>query len=111
MKVKVGPAFLQFGPTQVEENPLPVHTLHNVQATQKIYVYLCGTGGTLNGYVGVFVSSDDGLIWTNTNPLGMVGGTYTIPTHTNLMANNGTTGFNQGFYDMAIVVNPKTKMN
>lgn len=77
--------------------------------TKKIYVYLCGTGGTLNGYVGVFVSSDDGLIWTNTNPLGMVGGTYTIPTHTNLMANNGTTGFNQGFYDMAIVVNPKNE--
>ncbi|HRG67480.1 MAG TPA: hypothetical protein PLS73_01455 [Saprospiraceae bacterium] len=77
--------------------------------SKKMYVYLCGTGGSLNGYVGVFVSSDDGLQWNNTNASGLVGGTYSIPTHTNLMANNGTTGFNQGFYDMAIVVNPKNE--
>ena len=74
--------------------------------TSKIYAYLCGNGGSLNGYVGVFVSNDSGVSWQNTNPLNQIGGTYVIPTHTNLMANNGTTGFNQGFYDMAIVVNP-----
>jgi len=74
--------------------------------TSKVYAYLCGNGGTLNGYIGVFVSNDSGSSWQNTNPSGLIGGTYSIPTHTNLMANNGTTGFNQGFYDMAIVVNP-----
>ncbi|MBK9736018.1 MAG: hypothetical protein IPO92_14100 [Saprospiraceae bacterium] len=74
--------------------------------TSKLYAYLCGNGGTLNGYVGVFVSVNDGASWANTNPLGSIGGTYSIPTHTNLMANNGTNGFDQGFYDMAIVVNP-----
>ncbi len=74
--------------------------------SNKIYCYLSGSGGTLNGYIGVFVSTDDGANWANTNSGGAIGGTYSIPTHTNLMANNGTTGFNQGFYDMAIVVNP-----
>jgi photosystem II stability/assembly factor-like uncharacterized protein len=72
----------------------------------KLYLYLIGNGGSLNGFVGVYVSNNQGLSWSNTNPSGLVGGTYTIPTHTNLMANNGTNGFNQGFYDMAIVVNP-----
>lgn len=72
----------------------------------KIYAYLCGSGGTLNGYIGVFKSIDGGVNWTNTNPSNSIGGTYVIPTHTNLMANNGSTGFNQGFYDMAIITNP-----
>lgn len=72
----------------------------------KIYAYIAGNGGTLNGYVGVFKSTDSGENWTNTNPSNLIGGSYIVPTHTNLMASNGTTGFNQGFYDMAIVVNP-----
>lgn len=74
--------------------------------SNKLYTYLCGNGGTLNGYIGVFVSADGGTTWSNTNPSNSVGGTYSIPTHTNLMASNGTDGFDQGFYDMAIVVNP-----
>lgn len=77
--------------------------------TNKVYAYLCGNGGTLNGYVGVFVSTNGGSTWANANGLNLIGGTYSIPTHTNLMANNGTNGFNQGFYDMAIVVNPSNE--
>lgn len=72
----------------------------------KIYAYLIGNGPTLNGYIGVFVSYDEGVTWTNTNPSNNIGGTYTIPNNTNLAANDGSNGFNQGFYDMAIVVNP-----
>lgn len=77
--------------------------------SNKLYAYLCGNGGTLNGYVGVFVSLNGGDSWNNTNPTNAIGGTYSIPTHTNLMAHNGTSGFNQGFYDMAIIVNPKNE--
>jgi len=76
---------------------------------QKIYAYLCGQGGSLNGYVGVFVSNDEGVRWDNTHPANAIGGPYTIPQHTNLMAHNGTDGFDQGFYDMAIVVNPNNE--
>ncbi|TNE69572.1 MAG: T9SS type A sorting domain-containing protein [Bacteroidetes bacterium] len=72
----------------------------------KLYTYLCGSGPTLNGYIGVFVSPDNGASWANTNPSNAIGEPYSIPGHTNLMANNGTTGFNQGFYDMAIIVDP-----
>lgn len=75
----------------------------------KIYSYLIGYGGTLSGYIGVFVSTNGGNNWSNTNSSNLVGGTYVIPTHTNLMASNGTDGFNQGFYDMAIVVNPNNE--
>lgn len=77
--------------------------------SQKLYAYLCGQGGTLNGYVGVFVSADGGTSWNNTNPNNAIGGTYSIPAHTNLMAHNGTDGFDQGFYDMAIIVNPQNE--
>ncbi|MBK9220742.1 MAG: T9SS type A sorting domain-containing protein [Saprospiraceae bacterium] len=77
--------------------------------SNKLYAYLCGNGGTLNGYVGAFVSLNGGDSWNNTNPTNAIGGTYSIPTHTNLMAHNGTNGFNQGFYDMAIIVNPKNE--
>lgn len=72
----------------------------------KLYAYLCGSGATLFGYVGVFVSNDNGGTWANTNPANAVGTPYSIPAHTNLMSHNGTTGFDQGFYDMAIIVNP-----
>lgn len=75
----------------------------------KLYAYYCGNGSNLYGYIGVYVSTDDGNTWTNTNPSNAVGNSpiaYSIPTHTNLMAHNGTTGFDQGFYDMAIIVNP-----
>ncbi|MBK9108659.1 MAG: hypothetical protein IPM92_09930 [Saprospiraceae bacterium] len=75
----------------------------------KLYAYLCGQGGSLNGYIGVFISDDGGLTWNNTNPGNAIGGTYSIPNHTNLMAHNGTDGFDQGFYDMAIIVNPKNE--
>ncbi len=77
--------------------------------TNKLYAYYCGNGSNLYGYIGVYVSTDDGATWTNTNPTNSVGNSptaYTIPSHSNLMAHNGTTGFDQGFYDMAIVVNP-----
>jgi len=75
----------------------------------RLYAYLCGNGTNLYGYVGVFKSTNAGASWTNTHPTAAVGNTptaYSIPTHTNLMAHNGTTGFDQGFYDMAIIVNP-----
>lgn len=75
----------------------------------KLYAYLCGEGANLYGYIGVFVSADNGATWTNTNPAGSVGNSpvaYVMPGHTNLMANDGVRGFNQGFYDMAIIVNP-----
>ncbi|MDX2279182.1 MAG: LamG-like jellyroll fold domain-containing protein [Saprospiraceae bacterium] len=75
----------------------------------RIYAYLCGNGTNLYGYVGVFRSNNAGQNWTNTHPANAVGNSpvaYTIPAHSNLMAHNGTTGFDQGFYDMAIVVNP-----
>lgn len=75
----------------------------------RLYAYLCGNGSNLYGYVGVFRSNNSGQNWTNTHPGNAVGNSptaYSIPTHTNLMAHNGTTGFDQGFYDMAIVVNP-----
>lgn len=77
---------------------------------QKIYAYLCGSGGSTAGYIGVFVSSDGGFNWSNTNPSNNIGGPYSMPDRTNLMAHNGTDGFNQGFYDMAIVVNPTNEM-
>lgn len=77
---------------------------------QKIYAYIIGSGSNLKGYVGVFVSTDGGTSWANTHPTGAIGNSptpYAIPSHTNLMTHNGVfTGFEQGFYDMAIVVNP-----
>lgn len=72
----------------------------------KLYVYLCGSGTDLYGYIGVYVSNDAGATWANTNPANSIGATYSVPAHSNLMASNGTTGLQQGFYDMAIVVNP-----
>ncbi len=77
--------------------------------TNKLYAYYCGNGANLYGYIGVYVSTDDGATWVNTNPTNAIGNSptaYSIPSHSNLMAHNGTTGFDQGFYDMAIVVNP-----
>ncbi|OWY19109.1 hypothetical protein C7N43_31550 [Sphingobacteriales bacterium UPWRP_1] len=72
----------------------------------KLYAYLCGSGTDLYGYIGVFVSTNAGASWANTNPSNAIGAPYSVPTHSNLMASNGTTGLQQGFYDMAIVVNP-----
>ena len=76
----------------------------------RLYLYLCGSGTNLKGYIGVYRSDDGGLTWTNTQPQNAVGNSpvpYAMPSHTNLMTNNGLfTGFEQGFYDMAIVVNP-----
>lgn len=76
----------------------------------KLYAYLCGSGANLKGYVGVFVSPNSGDTWNNTHPQNAVGNSpvaYSIPNHTNLMTNDGLfSGFEQGFYDMAIVVNP-----
>ena len=77
---------------------------------EKVYVYICGNGDNLKGYVGVFVSQNSGASWANTNLQNAVGNSptaYSIPGHTNLMSSSGTaSGFDQGFYDMAIVVNP-----
>jgi hypothetical protein len=78
-------------------------------SSSKIYAYLCGSGTNLAGYVGVFVSNDGGTSWANTHPSGAVGNAptpYAVPSHTNLMTSNGTTGLEQGFYDMALIVNP-----
>lgn len=76
----------------------------------KIYTYLCGSGANLKGYIGVFVSNDGGASWANTHPQNAIGNSptpYSVPNHTNLMTSNGGfSGFEQGFYDMAIVVNP-----
>ena len=72
----------------------------------KVYTYLCGEGGNLGGFIGVFKSNNSGASWTNTNPLNSIGQPYIIPTHTNLMDANGVDWFTQGFYDMAIIVNP-----
>lgn len=74
--------------------------------TNRVYAYLCGDGNALNGYIGVWISRDKGNSWANANGTGKIGGPYAMPSHTNLMANNGTNGFTQGFYDMALVVNP-----
>jgi photosystem II stability/assembly factor-like uncharacterized protein len=76
---------------------------------KKIYAYLCGQGEGLHGYIGIFVSEDGGQSWENTHPGKAIGAPYSIPGHTNLMAHNGTDGFDQGFYDMAIVVNPNNE--
>ncbi len=72
----------------------------------KVYAYLCGEGGNLGGYIGVFKSTNSGASWANTSPTNAVGQPYAIPTHTNLMDANGVDWFTQGFYDMAIIVNP-----
>lgn len=72
----------------------------------KIYTYLCGAGGSLGGYIGVFKSTNSGASWSNTNPSNSIGQPYSIPGHTNLMDANGVDWFTQGFYDMAIIVNP-----
>lgn len=72
----------------------------------KVYAYLCGEGGNLGGYIGVFKSTNSGGTWSNTHPTNAIGQPYSIPTHTNLMDANGVDWFTQGFYDMAIVVNP-----
>ncbi|MBL0176099.1 MAG: hypothetical protein IPP94_12670 [Ignavibacteria bacterium] len=60
----------------------------------------------LHNYAGVFGSTDDGRTWANTNPSGLVGEPYTVPTHTNLSAADGIAGLSQGFYDFAIIANP-----
>jgi photosystem II stability/assembly factor-like uncharacterized protein len=79
----------------------------------KIYAYLIGEGGNLLGYVGVFVSEDGGLSWANANPNNYISNVpfiYQIPDHVNLATNNGRqTGFDQGFYNMAILVNPNNE--
>ena len=79
----------------------------------KLYAYLCSSGSNLKGYVGVFVSSNSGSTWANTNPSNAIGNSptaYSIPSHTNLMTNNGLfSGFDQGYYDMAIIVNPNNE--
>ena len=72
----------------------------------KVYAYLCGEGGNLGGYIGVFKSTTNGASWSNTNPSNTIGQPYSIPNHTNLMDANGVDWFTQGFYDMAIIVNP-----
>lgn len=76
----------------------------------KIYAYLCGSGSNLSGYIGVFVSTNSGASWANTHPTNAIGDSpteYVVPTHTNLMTSSGLFGdLEQGFYDMAIIVNP-----
>jgi photosystem II stability/assembly factor-like uncharacterized protein len=61
----------------------------------------------LHNYAGVFVSSDAGVTWRNTNPSGLVGEPYSVPAHTNLSAADGLAGLSQGFYDFAIIADPQ----
>jgi photosystem II stability/assembly factor-like uncharacterized protein len=75
----------------------------------RVYAYLCGEGGNLGGYIGVFRSNNSGSSWSNTHPGNAIGQPYSIPAHTNLMDANGVDWFTQGFYDMAIVVNPNNE--
>lgn len=75
----------------------------------RVYAYLCGEGGNLGGYIGVFRSNNSGSTWSNTHPGNAIGQPYSIPAHTNLMDANGVNWFTQGFYDMAIVVNPNNE--
>ncbi|MFN4254504.1 MAG: LamG-like jellyroll fold domain-containing protein [Saprospiraceae bacterium] len=72
----------------------------------KLYVYLAGDGGTLGGYVGVFVSANGGTNWANTHPTNAIGQPYSIPNHVNLLDADGVDWFYQGFYDMGFAVNP-----
>lgn len=60
----------------------------------------------LHNYAGVFMSSDAGRTWVNTNPGGLVGEPYSVPGHTNLSAADGIDGLSQGFYDFAIIADP-----
>lgn len=75
--------------------------------SDKVYAFLSGEGDALGGYIGVFVSTDGGNTWANTNPNNRIGQPYTIPSHTNIMDADGVDWFTQGFYDQAIVVNPR----
>lgn len=78
-------------------------------APDKVFALMGGSNSnpnTLYNYVGVFVSSNAGDSWANTNPSNAIGEPYSVPTHANLSASNGTTGLSQGFYDFAFVVNP-----
>ncbi|MFZ1730107.1 MAG: LamG-like jellyroll fold domain-containing protein [Bacteroidota bacterium] len=77
--------------------PATVYALIGASAT---------TPNDLFNYAGVFVSTDGGVRWRNTNPAGSIGIPYSIPDHTNLSAADGLTGLSQGFYDYAIIANP-----
>jgi hypothetical protein len=76
----------------------------------RIYTYFCGSGTNLSGYIGVYKSINSGTSWTNTHAGGAVGNSptaYAIPGHVNLMTSEGLHNqLQQGFYDMAIFVNP-----
>ncbi len=69
-----------------------------------IYALVGADGADLNGYVGVYKSTDAGETWTH--PHGVIGMPYNLNTHPNLMAHDGVNGFYQGFYDFAIIVSP-----
>ncbi len=73
----------------------------------RVYSYFCGSGTSLSGFIGVFKSTDSGALWDNTEPTDSIGSPYSVPGHVNLMTSGGLQGqLQQGFYDMAIFVNP-----
>jgi photosystem II stability/assembly factor-like uncharacterized protein len=68
----------------------------------KVYAFLIGDSKTGdNGFIGVYRSDNAGVSWTN--PMGYDGAPYTA-THPNLLnSDTSATGFNQGFYNCAIM--------
>ncbi len=69
----------------------------------KIYAFLIGDSKPGdNGFIGVYTSNDGGITWANT--MGFDGAPYSTPAHPNLISSNPVSGgFNQGFYNCAIM--------
>ena len=70
----------------------------------RIYAYLIGDSKSGdNGFIGIYRSNDGGSSWANT--MGFDGEPYDATTHPNLISSNPDgTGFNQGFYNCALMV-------
>ncbi len=74
--------------------------------TNRIYAFLIGDSKSGdNGFIGVYSSNDGGITWANT--MGYDGAPYTT-THPNLIASSNSAGFNQGFYNCAIMASNTT---
>lgn len=67
----------------------------------RVYAFLIGNSKAGdNGYIGIYRSNDAGVSWTNT--MGYNGGPYSAA-HPNLLNSDFINGFNQGFYNCAIM--------
>jgi hypothetical protein len=69
----------------------------------RIYAFLIGNSKSGdNGFIGIYRSNDGGITWVNT--MGYDGAPYSTPAHPNLISSNPVSGgFNQGFYNCAIM--------